>query len=65
MGATNNIDNAAVQAILSGNDLIIATDYEYAINSVKEAINNGVISEQLINKLALRVIAWKYYKGLL
>ena len=65
MGATENIDGATLKAILSGNDLIITTDYEKSINSVKEAISNKVIDESLIDRLASRVIAWKYYKKML
>jgi len=65
MGATNTIDNKTVKAILAGNDLIITTDYEESIKEVKQAINNGDVSEDLINKLAFRNLAWKYYKGLI
>ena len=65
MGATENIDGATLKAILSGNDLIITTDYEKSINSVKKAISNKVIDESLIDRLASRVIAWKYYKKML
>lgn len=65
MGAVATIDNRIVKAILAGNDLIITTDYEESINSVKAAINDGAISESLIEKIAFRVIAWKYYKGLI
>lgn len=65
MGATKDIDNSTVEAILSGNDLIITTDYGDSMNSVKEAINNGILNENLIDKLAFRVIAFKYYKGLI
>lgn len=62
MGATKDIDGATLKAILSGNDLIITTDYEKSINSVKEAISNKIIDESLIDRLAFRIIAWKYYK---
>ena len=65
MGATKDIDGATLKAILSGNDLIITTDYEKSINSVKKAISNKVIDESLIDRLASRVIAWKYYKKML
>ncbi len=65
MGATKDIDGATLKAILSGNDLIITTDYEKSINSVKEAISNKIIDESLIDKLAFRIIAWKYYKKML
>ncbi len=65
MGATKDIEGATLKAILSGNDLIITTDYEKSINLVKEAIKNNVIDESLIDRLAFRVIAWKYYKKML
>jgi len=65
MGAVSSIDNNVVKAILAGNDLIMVTNYEESINQVKNAINNGTISEELINKLAGRIIAWKYYKELM
>lgn len=65
MGATSNIPNAAIKAILAGNDLIITTDYQRDIASIKSAVEDGTISEALIDKLAFRVIAWKYYKGLM
>ena len=65
MGATSSIDNAIVKAILAGNDLIITTNYQSDMTAVKSAINDGTLSETTIEKMATRVIAWKYYKGLL
>ena len=65
MSAVTSINDSIVKAIQAGNDLIITTDYESAINSVKQAINNGTISESMVEKLAFRVLAWKYYKGLI
>lgn len=65
MGAVSSIDDATVKAVLAGNDLIITTDYEESINSIKRALENDTIDESLIDKLAFRVIAWKYYKGLI
>jgi len=65
MGAIDNIKEATVKAILAGNDLIITTDYENSIKAVKNALQNGEISEDLINKLTFRVLSWKYYKGLM
>lgn len=61
----SNIDSPTVKAILSGNDMMIVTDYEKSINDIKGAINDGVLSEDIIDDLALRVLAWKYYKGLM
>ena len=65
MDAASKIENTSLKAILSGNDLIITTNYENSINEIKKALDNNEIDESLINKLALRNIAWKYYKGLI
>ena len=65
MGAVSTIDNAVVKAILAGNDIIIVTDYEAAFNSIKKAVNDGTLDENIIEKNAFRIIAWKYSKGLM
>lgn len=65
MGAVLNDSNANVKAIQAGNDLLIVTDYKQAITDIKNGIENGNISEEDINNMALKVIAWKYYKNLL
>ena len=65
MNALDNIPNSAIRAILAGNDLLISTNYEEDITSIKNAITNKTIAEETINKLATRIIAWKYYKGLI
>ena len=65
MNAISSIPNASLKAILAGNDLIITTDYEKSAREIKQGIENNTISEDLIDKLAFRIIAWKYYKGLI
>ncbi len=65
MGAVSNIENNVVKSIISGNNLIIVTDYKKSINEVKKAIDNQIISENYLDKLVIKIIAWKYYKGLL
>lgn len=65
MGATSSISNKAVKALLAGNNMIITTDYTESINEITSAINNGTLSEDVIDKLAFKVLAWKYYKGLM
>lgn len=62
MGATTSVSNRYVDALLAGNDLLIVTDYENAFKQIKNGIQNGVITEEYINKLVLRNLAWKYYK---
>lgn len=64
MGAVN-VDNAVVKAIKAGNDLLIVTDYESSIKEVKDAIEDGTLSKEAVDKMAFRIIAWKYYKGLM
>lgn len=65
MGATSNIEDASVKAVLAGNNLIITTNYKDSFNSIKNAINNNTITEEDIDALAHRVLSWKYYKGLI
>lgn len=64
MGAVN-VDNAVVKAIKAGNDLLIVTDYESSMKKVKDAIEDGTLSKEAVDKMAFRVLAWKYYKGLM
>ncbi len=65
MGATSTIPDVALKALLAGNDLIISTNYAQEFNQIKNAVLNQTISEDLVNRVTLRVLAWKYYKGLL
>lgn len=65
MGAVSQIDNVVEKAIAAGNDMLIVTDYENDFNAIKKAIQNGNVKEDIINKAAFKVIAWKYYKGLI
>ncbi len=65
MKALDNVSDPVVKAIVAGNDLLIVSDYENSIQAVKNAITNGTIGEDVINERVLRILAWKYYKGLL
>lgn len=58
-------ESPSVMALKAGNDLIIVTDYLTGINDIKKALNSNEINEELINKAVLKVISWKYYKGLI
>lgn len=64
MGAVSSIKNSVVQSLLAGNDIIITGDYENSFEEIKSSIDDGLISESLIDWISLRVIAWKYYKGM-
>ena len=65
MAAIPKNQNAVIKAINAGNDLIITNDYKNAIQSVKQALKDGTLQEDKIDYLAFRILAWKYYKGLL
>ena len=57
--------NAATMAINAGNDMIITDDFITMKNEVIKAIENNNIKEETINKAVTRIIAWKYYSGLI
>ena len=59
------VDNPNVEAVRSGNNLLITTDYKTSFNDIKEAYNNNEISEDEINNAVVKVLAWKYSLGLL
>lgn len=65
MNGVKNTENLVLKAILAGNDLLITTDFKRVINEIHLALDNHLISEDVINKLAFRILAWKYYKGLI
>ena len=74
MGAIVNeygIEEAIINAILVGNDIIIVTidktskeSYDDIIKAVKTGIINGKITKEEIYEKAKNIIAWKYYKGM-
>lgn len=51
---------AAVQAVLAGNDMIISSDFIKQKNEIVKAVNNGKISKDIIDKAVKRILAWKY-----
>ena len=65
MKAIKNEGEAAISAIIAGNDLIITTNYTESIKSVKDAIEKQIINEKMIDRIVFRILAWKYYKGIL
>ena len=52
-------EEAAVKAIMAGNDLICTTDFETQIPAVIEAVKNGTISESIINASVKRILKLK------
>ncbi|MCI8461192.1 MAG: beta-hexosaminidase [Bacilli bacterium] len=64
MLATKNSQDVYLNALKAGNDMLIVTDYDAAFDEVKAAINDNILDPDVLDKAALRVIAWKYHKVL-
>ncbi len=58
-------EEAAVLAVLAGNDLLCSTQFGVQYNAVLEAVNSGRIPMELIDQAAARVIRWKMDLGLI
>ena len=56
---------AAVQAVLAGNDMIISSDFETQRNEVINAVKDVKISEETINNAVRRILACKYKYGII
>lgn len=58
-------EEAAVLAVLAGNDLLCSTDYRVQYGAVLEAVQSGRIPMETLDAAALRVLTWKQKLGLL
>lgn len=56
---------AAVQAVLAGNDMIISSSFVKQKNEILAAVKKGKIKEGTINTAVKRVLAYKYYYGII
>ena len=56
---TDNVSEA-VLAVNAGNDILLTSDYYMHYNALMEAIKDGSITEDVVNKACRRIIAWKY-----
>lgn len=56
---------AAVEAVLAGNDMLCCTDFEKQISAVLEAVQGGIIERRQIERAAERVLIWKIELGIL
>lgn len=65
MGAVKTDKDAAIKAILAGNDILITAEYENNIENIKRAVNEGIISESIIDKAVRRILAWKMIKKMM
>lgn len=57
--------DAAVLAVLAGNDLLCSANYQSQYNAVLEACKDGRISESRLEQSVARILTWKYNLGLL
>jgi len=57
--------NSVIFAVNAGNDLIISSDYNIQIPTVIEAVKNGDIKEEVIDKAVLRVLKLKLKLGII
>jgi beta-N-acetylhexosaminidase len=58
-------EEAAVLAVLAGNDLLCSSEYWIQYPAVLEAVENGRISAEILDAAVLRVLQWKYDLNLL
>lgn len=49
----------SVEAFLAGNDLLIITDFKAGAAAMKQAVDEGKVSEERLNESVLRIINWK------
>ena len=56
---------AATFAINAGNDIIITSDFMTMYKEVLKSLEDNEISIETINKAVIRIIAWKYYSGIM
>ena len=57
-------DEAALQVILAGNDLILGSSYQTQIPYLLKKISSGDLTEERIDESVRRILAWKYDLGL-
>lgn len=58
-------EEAAILAVLAGNDLLCSSEYPRQYAAVLEAVNTGRIPDTRIKESVVRLLQWKYDLGLL
>ena len=58
-------EEAAVLAVLAGNDLLCSSEYQIQYPSVLEAVNSGRISMEQLDASVMRILQWKKKLGLI
>lgn len=59
------VGEAAVLAVLAGNDLLCSTEYRTQYSAVLDACCSGRIPEETVNQAVYHVLAWKQSMGIL
>lgn len=62
---TYGAGEAAVLAVLAGNDLLCSTEYAVQYEAVLQAVKEGRISEDQLNTSVMRLLRWKMELGLI
>jgi beta-N-acetylhexosaminidase len=62
---TYGAEEAAVLAVLAGNDLLCSTEFGIQYPAVLEAVQTGRISMEQLEESVLRVLQWKKTLGLI
>ena len=57
--------SVAVNAVLCGNDMLCVNDYEATYEDVLNGVKTGEIDKNELNHSVMRILAWKYAKGML
>ncbi len=57
--------SVVVNAFLAGNDMLCVSDIDSTYDKLLEAVHSGVIEKDALNHSVMRILAWKYAKGLL
>lgn len=65
MGAVKDIPDKSLISLKAGNDLLITTDYLESIGEIKGGVDRGEITEEELDKHVIRILSWKYEKGLI
>ena len=64
IAAQYGTEEAAVLAVLEGNDLLCSTEFETQYSAVLKACRSGRIPEAVLNEAVERVLRWKAQMGL-
>ncbi len=60
-----SVEEAAVNAVLAGCDLVLSSDAATQVPALISAVQNGIVPLERIDEAVTRVLRWKYDLGLL